>query len=104
MPYDEEMEELLCQEILDSVKEHLQCRWVPTLPEEELSWHSASTPRHDPQSNHSTRNCAIYCRFRNMKRDSCKETLAVVRDAHWQALVAMALWEDKIERLSHSLN
>ena len=39
-----------------------------------------------------------------MKRDSCEEALAVVRDAHWQALAAGALLEDKIGRLSHSLS
>ena len=35
---------------------------------------------------------------------SCEEALAVARDAHWQALVAAALLEDKVERLSCSLS
>ena len=39
-----------------------------------------------------------------MQRDSCEESLAVVRDANQQALVATALLEDKIDRLSCSLS
>ena len=32
---DEETEACICQEMLDSVKEHLWCKWLPTLPGEE---------------------------------------------------------------------
>ena len=39
-----------------------------------------------------------------LREDSCKEVLAMARDGHWWALVAMTLLEDKIERLSHSLS
>ena len=35
---------------------------------------------------------------------SCEEAIMVVRDAHWQTLVAVALLEDMIDRLSHSLS
>ena len=98
------MEEHLHQEVLDSVKECLWCKWIPVLLREELSWHPTSAPRHNPQADYSTRNHATYDRFRNMKRDSCEEALAVVRDAHWQVLAAMALLEDKIGRLSCSLS
>ena len=34
----------------------------------------------------------------------CEEALAVVRDAHWQALAATVLLEDRIERISHSVS
>ena len=104
LPCDEEMEEHLHQEILDSIKEHLWHKWVPALPGEELSWHPAGTPRHNPQANYSTRNCATYDRFNDMKWCSCEEALAVVRDNQQQALVAAALLEDKIEKLSCSLS
>ena len=39
-----------------------------------------------------------------MKWGSCEEALAIVRDAHQQALAVAVLLEDKIERLNHSLS
>ena len=36
-PCDKETGERICWEILDSVKEHLWCGWVPAQPEEELN-------------------------------------------------------------------
>ena len=39
-----------------------------------------------------------------MIQGSCEGDLAVVRDTHWQALVAAVLLEDKKERLNHSLS
>ena len=42
-PCDEEMEEHLCWEILDSIKEHLWCKQNPALPEEPRF--PPSTPR-----------------------------------------------------------
>ena len=60
LPCDGETEELLHQEILDSIKEHFWHKQVPTLLGGELSWHPASTPRHDPQANYSAQNCANY--------------------------------------------
>ena len=101
---DGETEELLCQEILDSIKECLQCKWVPTLLGEELSHHPTSTSRCDPQADYSAQNCDTYDQFKDMTQGSCEEALAVVRDAHQQALAATALLEDKIERLNLSLS
>ena len=45
-----------------------------------------------------------YDHFRDLKEGSCKQAIAMAWDAHRQALVAMALLEDKIERLSHSVS
>ena len=73
MPGDEEMEAHLCQEILDSIKECLQCKQVPALLGEEPSWHPVGIPRLDPQADSSARNYATYDRFRDMKWGSCEE-------------------------------
>ena len=99
-----ETEEHLCQEILDSVKECLWHKWDPTLQEERSSWYPTSTSRHDPQADYSTWNCTIYNWLKDTTQDSCKEALAVARDAHQQTLAATALLEEKIKRLSHSLS
>ena len=61
-------------------------------------------PHQHPKANYSTQNHANYNQFKGTKWDSCEETLAVVRDTHWQALVAAALLEDRIERLCHFLS
>ena len=71
---------------------------------EELGQQPVSIPRADPQTNYSTRDHTTYDRLRDMHWGLCEEALAVVRDAHWIALVAVALLEDKIEMLSHSLS
>ena len=48
---DEEMEACICQEILDSVKECLQCKQLSALSGEELRWSPAGIPRLNPQAN-----------------------------------------------------
>ena len=100
LPCDDETEEVLCQEILDSIKECLWCMGVPTLLGEGLSQYPAGTSWCNPQTNYSARIHATYDRFKNIKWDSCGEALAIVRDAHQQVLAATAPLEDKIERLS----
>ena len=99
-----ETEECIYQELLDPFKEHLFHRQLPTLPGEELRWGPAVAPRPDPQADYSARNHATYDRLRDVNQGSCKEVLALARDAHWQALADIALLEDKIERLSQSLS
>ena len=64
---DEEMEKYICQEILDSVKEHLWCRWVPRWLGEEPQWNPAGIPRLDCQADYSIRNHATYDRFGDVK-------------------------------------
>ena len=59
-----ETEEHLCQEILDSIKECLQCKWDPTLPEELRC--PTSTPRHHPQADYSAQNHANYDQLKDM--------------------------------------
>ena len=104
LPCNEETEELLCQEILDSIQECLWHKQVPTLLGEGSSWHPTRTLRCDPQADYSAQNCATYNQCKDMMWGSCEEALAVARDTHWQASAAMALREEKIERLSCSLS
>ena len=47
---------------------------------------------------------ATYDHYKDLKEESCKETLAIMLDAHQWALAAVALLDEKIERLSHSLS
>ena len=79
---NENMEACICQEILDSVKECLQCRQFSALLGEEPRQSPAGIPRLDPQAKFHTRNCTTYDRFMDVKQDSCKEALAIARDAH----------------------
>ena len=103
MVCDKKTEVHIYQETLDSIKECLQHKQVSTLPGEEPRGSPGIVPRLDPQAKFQAQQCATYHRLRGMKWDSCEEVLAIARDTHWQALVAMALLEDKIERMSHSL-
>ena len=100
---DKEMGACICQEILDSVKEHLWCKWLSTLLGADPRQSQTDIPRLDLQVEFNARNCATYDRFMDVKWDSCKEALAMARDAHQWTLVAAALLDDKIER-SHSLS
>ena len=54
-PCDDETGEKICQEILDSIKECLWCRWVPTQPEEEPMWSPTSTSETDGQAKFQAR-------------------------------------------------
>ena len=103
-PCNVEMAENICQEILDSIKEQLCCRWDHARPKEEPGQISTSTSRPDPLSEFQQMVCATYNHFRDLKEGSCKQALAVAWDAHRQALAAAALLKDKIERLSHSIS
>ena len=55
---DEEMEACIHQEILDSVKECLQHKWLSTLLGEEQRQIPAGIPRVDPQAKFHARNHA----------------------------------------------
>ena len=103
-PHDEETEERIHQEILDSIKEHLWHRWVPTQVEEELKQSPTSTSKTDTHAEFQARTHATYNHYKNMWQDSCKKALAVARDAHWWALAAMIILEEIIEWLSHSVS
>ena len=100
LPCDEEMDDLLCHETLDSIKEHLWHKQDTTLPGEEFSWCPTSTPR----LTIAPRTMLTIDWFKDTMWGSCEEALAVARDANWQALVARALLEDKMDRVSHSLS
>ena len=63
MVCNDEMEAHICQEILDSVKECLQCKQLSTLLGEEPGQNPAGIPRLNPQAKFHTRNCATYDRF-----------------------------------------
>ena len=63
-------------------------------------WSPVGVPSPSPQAGFIAMNHTNYERFMAGKQDSCKEALAVVRDAYWWALASTALLEDKIERLS----
>ena len=90
---DEETEACIHQEILDSVKECLPCKWLSTLPGEEPRWSPADASLgSNPQAKFNARNCATYDRFMDVKWDSCKEALAIARDANQWALAAAALF------------
>ena len=81
-PYDVETQEMVYQEILDSIKECLQCRLDCAQPEEEPRQSSTSTSRPDLQAEFQDRDCATYDHFRDLKEGSCEEALAVAGDAH----------------------
>ena len=101
---NKEMQAHIFQEILESVKECLWCKQLSALLGLELRWSPASVPRLDLQADFQARNCAACDRFMDVSWDSCEEALAAARDAHQRVLVAVALLEDKIEKMSHSLS
>ena len=92
-------------EILEMLKEHLQHRWGPTLLEEEQRQATTSirNTRTPAQAEFHARAQVTYDDLRNRHHDTCQEALAVVWDAHHQALVAAVLLEGHIERLSCSI-
>ena len=100
-PCDEEIGERIHQEVQDSVKECLLHRQVSAQLEEELKWSPTGTSKMDIQAKFQARTHATYDHFKKMLWDSCKEAIAMVRDAHWWALVAMALLEENIKWLGH---
>ena len=96
-PCDAETEESICQEILESVKECLQFRQDHAQLEERLRQSPAGASRPDPQAEFHDKMHATYDHFKDVREGSCEEALAVVWDAHWWALAATALLEEKIE-------
>ena len=64
----------------------------------------ANVPQPDAQSEFVAANCHTYEGFTALKEDSHEGMLAIVRDAHCQALTAVAILEDKIEQFSHSVS
>ena len=91
--------------ILDSVKECLWHRWDSTQLEEESrqSPTSTMTPRMPAQAEFHAWTQATYDHYQNMWQDSFEDALAVTWDTHCQALVAAAMLESHIERLSCSV-
>ena len=85
-PCDTETVENICQEILDSINEHLHCRQDHAQPMEEPGWRSTSTSRPDPQPKFQRKTCATYVHFKDIKEGSGEEALAVGWDFHRQAL------------------
>ena len=102
--YKEGTEEHLCQEVLDSIKEHLWHKWPSTLLETEHKWRPADSHRPNPQAKFTAMHCATYEQFAATQWDLCKEALATTGHTHQCALAAMALLEEKIECMSHSLS
>ena len=98
------MEEHICQEILDSIKECLWNKQPSTLLEAEQRWRLANAHRPDPQAEFAAMHHTTYEQFATRQWDSCKEALALTRYAHQHALVAVAILEEKMEWMSHSLS
>ena len=96
-PCDKETGEKIHWDILDSIKECLQCGWVPTQLEEEPKWSPTGTSKMNTQAEFQARTHATYNHFKNMWHDSCKEALAMMRNTHWWVLMAMALLEEYIK-------
>ena len=81
--------------ILDSVREHLQHRQECTQPEEK--WDPTSTSRLNPHMEFWAR---THTPYQLIEPDLCEEAMLVVWDVHHQVLVAVAILEDHIKRLS----
>ena len=87
------------QSILESVKEHLQCRQKHAQLLEQ--WDSASALRSGPTLEYQPGAHALY---KLIKPDSYEKALVVAQDVHCQALVAAHLLEDHIEWLSQQVS
>ena len=101
VPCGPEIEEEICQEIFDSLKDDLQHMQDPAQPEEPGQG-SASTSRLDPWSQFQWRMQMTPDHFWSRWQESCEEALRVAWDTHHQVLVAVALLEGHIKRLSCS--
>ena len=98
----EAMEECLWGEVLESIKECLWLKWPSAQPEVEQKWFPADASWPDPPTEFVAANCSTCEKFAAMKEDSYEEMMALVRDAHWWALVVAGILEDRMERMSHS--
>ena len=96
--------EHLCREILNSIKECLRIKWPSTQPEGELRKLPADVPKPDHCTEFAAAIHQTYKKFTAAKQDSCKGMVALVRDAHWWALVPVALLKEKMEWMSCSIN
>ena len=88
---EEATEEQLCQEVLDSIKEHLRVKQPPAQPEKQWMQLLANAHRPDPCMAFAAMNCETY-----------EEMMALARDTQQWALVAVAILEEQIERISCS--
>ena len=89
--FDDATAEQLHKEILDSIKDYLRLKWPPVQQEEQQMQLSADTPRPNPHMVFAATNHRTY-----------EEMMALARDAWQWALVAAAILEEQIERVSHS--
>ena len=99
---EEAMVEWLCKAILDSIKEYLHLKWPPTQLEHEWMQLPANTPQPDPQMTFAAVKCSTYEKFTATNWDLDEEMMALARDTHQWTLVAAAILEEKMERMSHS--
>ena len=76
---EEEMEECICQEVLDSIKISLWCKQLSVLPEAEKKQRLADAHRPNPQADFAATHHATYEQFAAMQQDSCQEALALAR-------------------------
>ena len=95
-------EQHLLKEIHDSIKECLQLKWPSILPEAEQRQLPVNTPQPDPSTEFAAANHSMYEKFTATKCDSYKEMMALMRDAHWQAMVAATILKERMERMSSS--
>ena len=93
-----------CKEILNSIKEHLWLKWPSAQLEGEWRQLLTDVPLSDPHTEFPATNCSVYEEFTAVKQDSYEGRMALVRDAHWQALMAVAILEERMEWMSHSLS
>ena len=71
----ETIEECLCKDILDSIKEHLQLKWPSTQLKEEWRQLPANTPWPDPCTEFAAVNCSMYEKIAAAKWDSYEEMM-----------------------------
>ena len=92
---EEAMEECLCLEVLDSIKECLWLKWLSAQPEVEQKQLLANAPQPDSCTEVVAANHSTYEKFTAVKQDSYEEMMALVRDAQWWTLVAAAPFEER---------
>ena len=92
----EAIEEHLCREVLDSIKEHFWLKWPSTKLEGEQQQLPASAPQPDPHMEFAAVNHSTYKKFTATHWNSYEEMMAVARDARWWALVAAAILEERM--------
>ena len=102
--HEEGMEEHIYQEFLDSNKEHLWYKWPSTLLEAEQKQRPVDACRPNPQAEFAAVQHATYEWFATTQQYSCEEALALARYAHQCTLVAVAILEEKMKWMSHSLS